>query len=115
AADQGQSGAREDSDHRRDVVRAERRRREGAGGRLRRLRDEAVQPAGTAGEGEGIPGVRDPPRILVVDDSPVNVDLLRTRLAVHGYDILTAGDGEAALEVARQQQPDLILLDVMVP
>src|SRR5205823_2072155 len=80
-----------------------------------RLRDQAVQPAGAAGEGEGTPGVRTPPRILVVDDSPVNVDLLRTRLAVHGYDILTAGDGEAALEVARQQQPDLILLDVMMP
>jgi adenylate cyclase len=58
--------------------------------------------------------MRSPPRILVVDDSPVNVDLLRTRLAVHGYDILTASDGEQALEVAREQQPDLILLDVMM-
>src|SRR5947209_6569224 len=59
--------------------------------------------------------MRTPPRILVVDDNPVNVDILRTRLAVHGYEILTAADGEEALVVARAKQPDLILLDVMMP
>jgi class 3 adenylate cyclase len=45
----------------------------------------------------------------------MNVDILRTRLAVHGYEILTAADGEEALAVARSKQPDLILLDVMMP
>jgi class 3 adenylate cyclase/CheY-like chemotaxis protein len=52
---------------------------------------------------------------LVADDNPLNVDILRTRLTVHGYEILTAGDGETALTLAREQQPDLLLLDVMMP
>jgi adenylate cyclase len=59
--------------------------------------------------------MRSPPRILVVDDSPVNVDLLRTRLEASGYEVLTAGDGEEGLAVAKQHKPDLILLDVMMP
>jgi adenylate cyclase len=45
----------------------------------------------------------------------MNVDILQTRLAVHGYEILTATDGEEALAMARAQQPDLILLDIMMP
>lgn len=53
--------------------------------------------------------------ILIVDDNPMNVDIFRTRLATHGYQILTATDGEEALQVARQRQPDLILLDIMMP
>jgi class 3 adenylate cyclase/CheY-like chemotaxis protein len=59
--------------------------------------------------------VRTPPRILVADDNPANVDILQTRLAVHGYEIVTASDGEEALALAREKQPDLILLDVMMP
>jgi class 3 adenylate cyclase len=59
--------------------------------------------------------MRTPPRILVVDDEPMNLDILRTRLGVHGYEILTATNGEEALEVATAQQPDLILLDIMMP
>jgi adenylate cyclase len=59
--------------------------------------------------------MRVPPRILIADDQPMNVDVLQTRLAVHGYEILTAVDGEEALEVARAQLPDLILLDIMMP
>ena len=45
----------------------------------------------------------------------MNLDILQTRLAVHGYEILTATDGEEALAIAREKQPDLILLDVMMP
>jgi class 3 adenylate cyclase len=45
----------------------------------------------------------------------MNVDILQTRLALHGYKILTAADGEEALGVARAQLPDLILLDIMMP
>jgi class 3 adenylate cyclase/CheY-like chemotaxis protein len=45
----------------------------------------------------------------------MNVDILRTRLAVHGYEILTASNGEEALAMARTQLPDLILLDIMMP
>jgi len=59
--------------------------------------------------------VRTPPQILIADDNPENLDIFQTRLAVHGYEILTATDGEQALAIAREKQPDLILLDVMMP
>ena len=59
--------------------------------------------------------MRNPPRILIADDNAMNLDILQTRLAVHGYDIVTATDGEAAFALARETQPDLILLDVMMP
>jgi DNA-binding response OmpR family regulator len=50
-----------------------------------------------------------------VDDNPENLDILQTRLARHGYEILTARDGEEALATAREKRPDLILLDIMMP
>jgi len=59
--------------------------------------------------------MRTPPRILIVDDNPETVDILRTRLVHDGYEIVTAGDGEEALATARRTQPDLILLDIMLP
>src|SRR5262245_12315500 len=45
----------------------------------------------------------------------MNVDILKTRLAVHGYELLTATDGAEALAIASAQHPDLILLDIMMP
>ena len=48
--------------------------------------------------------MRTPPRILIVDDQPMNVDILQTRLGVHGYELLTAYDGEA-LAKARAALP----------
>jgi class 3 adenylate cyclase/CheY-like chemotaxis protein len=59
--------------------------------------------------------MHDPPRILVVDDNETNRDILITRLAVHGYELLQASDGPAALSAAGEHLPDLILLDVMMP
>jgi adenylate cyclase len=59
--------------------------------------------------------LRTPPRILVVDDDPTNVELLRVRLSAQGYEVITAVDGEEALQRARELQPDLVLLDVMMP
>jgi class 3 adenylate cyclase len=59
--------------------------------------------------------MRTPPLILIVDDNPTNVDILQTRLAFHNYDILTAAEGEAGLALVREKQPDLILLDIMMP
>ena len=59
--------------------------------------------------------MRTPPLILVVDDNDMNVDILRTRLTAHGYQIITASDGQQALDSARSEQPDLILLDIMMP
>ena len=59
--------------------------------------------------------MRTPPQILIVDDNPTNLDIFETRLATHGYDVITARDGEEGLAVARERQPDLILLDIMMP
>ncbi|MGH6628315.1 MAG: response regulator, partial [Burkholderiales bacterium] len=59
--------------------------------------------------------MRTPPRILVVDDNPANVDILRARLEAQGYEVKTAADGEEGLAAVNQHQPDLILLDVMMP
>jgi adenylate cyclase len=56
-----------------------------------------------------------PPRILIVDDSEANRDILSARLAPHGYELMQAADGEEALAAARERAPDLILLDVMMP
>ncbi len=53
--------------------------------------------------------------ILVVDDQPLNVELLEADLTEYGYDVLSAFDGKAALEKVASDQPDLILLDVMMP
>jgi class 3 adenylate cyclase/CheY-like chemotaxis protein len=59
--------------------------------------------------------VRTPPRILIADDTPANVHILQARLEAHGYDIVTAADGAEALAAVRDAQPDLVLLDVMMP
>jgi len=54
-------------------------------------------------------------KILVVDDDPKIVELLRLYLANDGYSVLVAYDGLEALELARHKRPDLILLDLMLP
>ncbi|MBT5927388.1 MAG: response regulator [Verrucomicrobia bacterium] len=54
-------------------------------------------------------------RILVVDDEPDAIELIRFNLRAFGYDVVTAEDGEEALFKARKFSPDLILLDVMLP
>jgi len=59
--------------------------------------------------------VRKPPLVLIADDNAMNLDILHARLTAHGYEILTAADGETALSLAREKHPDLILLDVMMP
>lgn len=56
-----------------------------------------------------------PASILVVDDDPEIVTLLSTRLGKRGYKISTAHDGTRALELAKRERPDLVLLDVMMP
>jgi two-component system response regulator VicR len=54
-------------------------------------------------------------RILVVDDEPPIVDMLSYNLQRANYEVITARDGEEALVKARQEQPDLIILDLMLP
>jgi adenylate cyclase len=55
------------------------------------------------------------PTVLVVDDDPVIVKLLQVNFEMEGYNVITAGDGEEGLERARAENPDVMLLDVMMP
>jgi adenylate cyclase len=59
--------------------------------------------------------MRDVPLILAVDDTPQNLDLLARRLRSQGYEVAMAGDGEEALARVAELEPDLILLDIMMP
>ena len=54
-------------------------------------------------------------KILVVDDEKAIVDILKFNLEREGFDVVTAGDGEQGIEKFREEQPDLILLDIMMP
>ena len=54
-------------------------------------------------------------KILIVDDIPENLDVLRRVLEPEGYRILFASSGETALKIAQRAQPDVILLDVIMP
>ena len=54
-------------------------------------------------------------KILLVEDEPEFRLALRTRLEANGYDIIEANDGATGLNTARHQNPDLIILDVMLP
>lgn len=53
-------------------------------------------------------------RILAVDDSPTILEMIKAILVSGGYEVITAADGAEALETARAEMPDLILLDVML-
>ena len=53
--------------------------------------------------------------VLVVDDEQNIVNIIAFNLKKEGYEVLTAGDGEEAVEIVEKQQPDLILLDIMMP
>ena len=53
--------------------------------------------------------------IMVVDDDPEILSLLRRGLIYEGYDVNTAIDGKEALEKVREKEPDLVILDVMMP
>jgi adenylate cyclase len=59
--------------------------------------------------------VRTPPLILIVEDNPAALDIFQTRLTAHDYEVITATDGEMGLAMAIEKQPDLILLDIMMP
>jgi CheY-like chemotaxis protein len=56
-----------------------------------------------------------PKKILVVDDEPHVVKYLTTFFEDCGYETCSAGDGEKALEVLRQEKPDLVTLDLQMP
>ena len=53
--------------------------------------------------------------ILIVEDEPKNLTLLRDLLRVSGYSTIEATDGEKGVELAKAKKPDLILMDIMMP
>lgn len=56
-----------------------------------------------------------PINVLVVDDEPVLAEMVSMALRYEGWNISTAGDGESAIAAARNQRPDVVVLDVMLP
>ena len=56
-----------------------------------------------------------PGKVLIVDDEPDILEILKYNLSNEGYEVITAKDGDEALEKARRNLPDLIVLDVMMP
>lgn len=57
----------------------------------------------------------DPKKILVIDDEPAIVDVIRLHLQRKKYRVHTASDGEEGLRIAKAVQPDLVILDIMMP
>lgn len=57
----------------------------------------------------------DPVKILVVDDEPDILDILRYNLEKEGYKVFTAEDGRAGIKLAESEKPNLIILDIMMP
>jgi CheY-like chemotaxis protein len=54
-------------------------------------------------------------KVLIVEDQPPIVNMLKMRLEAHDYEVITAGDGQEGLERAQNENPSLIILDVMLP
>jgi CheY-like chemotaxis protein len=54
-------------------------------------------------------------KILVCDDDPVILRLLQVNLEIEGYDVVAAHHGEEAVALTRQEHPDLVILDIMMP
>ena len=54
-------------------------------------------------------------KVLIADDEPDILEILKYNLSNEGYEVITAKDGDEALEKARRTQPDLVVLDVMMP
>jgi twitching motility two-component system response regulator PilH len=53
--------------------------------------------------------------IMIVDDSPTEVHVMKTALEKHGFETMSASDGSECLSLARQVRPDLIFMDVVMP
>lgn len=54
-------------------------------------------------------------RVLIVDDSPTETYKISSILSKHGYEVLTAENGEDGVSVAKQQLPDVVLMDIVMP
>jgi PleD family two-component response regulator len=62
-----------------------------------------------------VPGESRPPRVLIADDNVQAAELLEAYLGDSGYELRTASDGEQTLHQVKTWQPDLVLLDIMMP
>jgi len=80
--------------------------------------NEIVHPAQSYVPTEAVPK-KDPlapkKKILLIEDQPPIVNMLKMRLEAHNYEVITAGDGQEGLDRARKENPNLIILDVMLP
>jgi DNA-binding response OmpR family regulator len=54
-------------------------------------------------------------RLLAVDDDPVILNLVKMNFEMEGFDVITAADGEEGLAKARNEKPDVVILDIMMP
>ena len=54
-------------------------------------------------------------KILIVDDDPEVIELVRNRLEAHLYEVVSATDGETGVKMAKKEKPELILMDIMMP
>jgi CheY-like chemotaxis protein len=85
---------------------------------FRRLLRKAAPVTDVAAEAPAPPTPKKPARnetILVVDDDPLFLKLVRTQLEQESFTVLTATDGCTAIEIVRTQQPHLLVLDVNLP
>jgi CheY-like chemotaxis protein len=57
----------------------------------------------------------DEKRILIADDDPVILRLIQVNLELEGYEVLTANNGQEAVDIATAELPDLVILDIMMP
>ncbi|WP_286695193.1 response regulator [Spongiibacter sp. UBA1325] len=55
------------------------------------------------------------PRVLIVDDSPTEIVKIRQILSKNGYDVITAESGERGIELVRAENPDVVLMDIVMP
>ncbi len=75
---------------------------------------EGTSPASPPG-GAALASVSSPARVLVVEDSPTQAEWLAQVLAREGYDVEVAGDGTSAIRRVKQDPPDLVILDMILP
>jgi two-component system, cell cycle response regulator len=74
-----------------------------------------LSPEKPSAENESRNELSGKPRIMIVDDDPLNIKLLKARLPAEKYETLSASNGEQAIQIADKDLPDLILLDIMMP
>ncbi|HEY1226373.1 MAG TPA: hybrid sensor histidine kinase/response regulator, partial [Ramlibacter sp.] len=75
----------------------------------------AASPSAGSDASRGAPGTTGPSRILVVDDLVASAETLMTLLEMEGFEVRIANEGTAALKVAQEFRPDVVLLDIGLP